>query len=103
LRPTPVGPCRGWSADFRSACSPKDWLAPYVGDAIERRGGGAVLAASALLLAAGLLLMGLAPNLPVYVGAWLVLGLGMGAGLYDAEFSTLGRLLAMKRAARSRS
>ena len=34
----------------------------------------------------------LAPNLPVFIVAWLVLGLGMGAGLYDAAFSTLGRL-----------
>ena len=71
-------------------------VAPLVGDAIERYGGRPVLAASALLLAAGLAILALAPNLPVFVVAWLVIGLGMGAGLYDAAFSTLGRLYGME-------
>lgn len=56
-------------------------VAPFVGDAIERHGGRPVLAASTLLLAAGLAAMALAPSLPVFVAAWLVVGLGMGAGL----------------------
>lgn len=63
-----------------------------VGRAIERRGGRPVLAASAVLLAVGLLILALAQDLPIYLAAWLVLGLGMGAGLYEAAFSTLGRL-----------
>ena len=63
-----------------------------VGRAIEEYGGRRVLAAGAVLLAAGLALMAAAPSVPVYLAAWLVLGLGMGAGLYDAAFSTLGRL-----------
>ena len=67
-------------------------ISPHVGDAIERHGGRPVLATSAVLLAAGLLGLGLAPNLIFYVAAWQVIGLGMGAGLYDAAFSTLGRL-----------
>jgi MFS family permease len=71
-------------------------VAPLVGDAIERYGGRPVLAASALLLAAGLAALALAPSLPVFVMAWLVIGLGMGAGLYDAAFSTLGRLYGME-------
>jgi len=36
--------------------------------------------------------MGLSPNLPVYFLAWTILGTGMASGLYDAAFSTLGRL-----------
>jgi predicted MFS family arabinose efflux permease len=44
------------------------------------------------LLAAGLLGIGLAPSLLWYLAAWIVLGAGMGAGLYDAAFATLGRL-----------
>jgi MFS family permease len=67
-------------------------VSPRVGRAIEHRGGRPVLALSALLLAAGLALLAAAPSLPVYLAAWLVLGLGMGAGLYDAAFATLGRL-----------
>lgn len=63
-----------------------------VGRRIEMRGGREVLAASAILLAAGLMAMALAPTLPFYLAAWLLIGVGMGAGLYDAAFATLGRL-----------
>jgi MFS family permease len=65
---------------------------PYVGAAIDRDGGRNVLAFSACSIAAGLLTLGAAPNLLVYVLGWLIAGLGMGAGLYDAAFATLGRL-----------
>ncbi|KAA2213332.1 MFS transporter [Teichococcus oryzae] len=67
-------------------------VSPRVGHFIDRHGGRPVLAASAVLLAAGLLLLGLAPGLPVFMLAWVLMGLGMGAGLYDPAFSTLGRL-----------
>lgn len=66
--------------------------APRAGRLIDRFGGRPVLAASSLLLAAGLALLGLAPNLAIYFLAWTVLGTGMACGLYDAAFSTLGRL-----------
>ncbi len=67
-------------------------VSPLVGRLIEARGGRPVLATSAVLLAAGLVVLGLAPNIPVYLLGWAVLGLGMGAGLYDPAFATLGRL-----------
>ncbi len=67
-------------------------VSPWVGRAIARRGGRPVLAVSAGLLAAGLLTSALAHSLPVYLSAWLMIGLGMGAGLYDPAFATLGRL-----------
>jgi MFS family permease len=67
-------------------------VSPRIGHLIDRYGGRPVLAASAALFSAGLLLLGLAPSLPVFVLAWVVLGLAMGAGLYDPAFSTLGRL-----------
>lgn len=66
--------------------------APRAGRLIDRFGGRPVLATSSLLLAAGLALMGLAPSLLVYFLAWTVLGTAMASGLYDAAFSTLGRL-----------
>ena len=65
---------------------------PFVGRQIHRYGGRPVLISSALLLAAGQLGLASSPNLPVFILAWLVTGLGMSAGLYDAAFSTLGRL-----------
>lgn len=65
---------------------------PVIGRRIHRDGGRPVLAASAVLIALGQIGLGLAPNLASFVGAWIVLGLGMSAGLYDAAFSTLGRI-----------
>ena len=67
-------------------------IAPQVGGVIDKHGGRPVLLASSLFYAAGLAGIGLAPALPVYLAAWVVLGLGMGTGLYDAVFSTLGRM-----------
>lgn len=67
-------------------------VSPRVGDSIQRLGGRLVLATSAVFLALGLIGLALSPNLPLYVASWLVLGIGMGAGLYDAAFATLGRL-----------
>jgi len=67
-------------------------IAPKVGAIIDRRGGRPVLAVSSLLYAAGLICIGLAPNLPVYLLGWIVLGGGMGTGLYDAVFAALGKM-----------
>jgi MFS family permease len=67
-------------------------ISPRVGDGIHRLGGRLVLATSAVFLALGLAGLALSPNLTLYVISWLVLGVGMGAGLYDAAFATLGRL-----------
>jgi MFS family permease len=66
-----------------------------VGRAIERHGGRPVLVTSALLLAIGLSTLALAPDIAIYLAAWTILGLGMGAGLYEAAFSTLGRLYSL--------
>ncbi len=67
-------------------------VSPRVGRIIERRGGRPVLATSAVLLTVGLLGVGLAQTLPAFVAAWVVIGFGMGCGLYDPAFSALGRL-----------
>jgi MFS family permease len=67
-------------------------VSPRVGRAIERHGGRPVLVLSSFLFAAGLAGIALAPNLPVYLLAWAVVGLGMGTGLYDAAFATLGMI-----------
>jgi MFS family permease len=67
-------------------------IAPRVGAIIDRRGGRPVLAVSSLLYAAGLLCIGFAPSLPVYLLGWVVLGGGMGTGFYDAVFAVLGKM-----------
>ncbi|MGA0533815.1 MFS transporter [Hansschlegelia sp. KR7-227] len=67
-------------------------VAPFVGRMIDGFGGRPTMAAGSLLIGAGLATVGLAPTLPVYLVGWAALGIGMGAGLYDAAFSTLGRI-----------
>jgi predicted MFS family arabinose efflux permease len=67
-------------------------VSPLVGRKIQQYGGRAVLASSSVLLAFGLVGIGLAQNLIIYLMAWIVVGLGMGAGLYDAAFATLGQI-----------
>ena len=66
-------------------------LSPWVGRMIRRHGGRPVLIAGTLTMAAGLVLMGLAPNLPVFLLAWTVMGLGMAGALYDPLFAAIGQ------------
>jgi MFS family permease len=68
------------------------FVAPRVGRAIEMWGGRPVLGASAALCALGLALLAVSPHYLLFAVGWIVLGLAMAAGLYDAAFSTLGRL-----------
>jgi len=67
-------------------------IGPRVGRQIDLVGGRQVLSISNLTLAAGLALLGCAPSIPMLVMAWLLLGAGMGLGLYDAAFGALGRI-----------
>ncbi|WP_035972906.1 MFS transporter [Bradyrhizobium sp. WSM3983] len=67
-------------------------LGPRVGRQIDRMGGRQVLCASNLVLAAGLALLGASASVWTMSAAWLLLGVGMGLGLYDAAFGALGRI-----------
>jgi MFS family permease len=67
-------------------------LGPRIGRQIDLVGGRPVLSMSNLVLAAGLLLLGFTTSIPMLIVAWLLLGVGMGAGLYDAAFAALGRI-----------
>jgi predicted MFS family arabinose efflux permease len=71
-------------------------LGPRVGRQIDRVGGRQVLCASNLLLAGGLALLGLTSALWMLGLAWILLGIGMGLGLYDAAFGALGRIFGDK-------
>ena len=67
-------------------------LGPASGRAIDRHGGRRVLVVSSVVFAAGLVTLGLASGPASMTLGWLVLGLAMGCGLYDAAFATLVRL-----------
>jgi predicted MFS family arabinose efflux permease len=79
-------------AAFSAALVISGILGPRVGRQIDRVGGRQVLCASNVLFAAGLALLGASTSLWSLGAAWLLLGLGMGVGLYDAAFGTLGRI-----------
>jgi len=65
---------------------------PLAGRLIDRHGGRPVLLGSNVLFALGLVLLGIAQGPATLMAAWLLLGLGMGAGLYEAGFAALVRL-----------
>lgn len=67
-------------------------LGPAAGRAIDRFGGRDILAATNLVFAAGLILLSQANGLFGVVMAWMILGFGMGYGLYEAAFATATRL-----------
>jgi MFS family permease len=67
-------------------------LGPRIGRQIDRIGGRPVLSFSNLMLAGGLALLAFTQSIPVLVAAWVLLGVGMGYGLYDAAFGALGRI-----------
>jgi MFS family permease len=66
-------------------------LAPFVGRRIRRLGGRRVLVTGAVILAMGLVGVAVSPNLPVFLIAWVMIGIGMSATLYDALFSIVGQ------------
>lgn len=68
------------------------FLGPTSGRAIDRWGGRPVLMATNVVFALGLTGLGLAQGPLSLFAAWLVLGIGMGSGLYEAAFATLVRI-----------
>ncbi|MGC0326291.1 MFS family permease [Bradyrhizobium sp. USDA 326] len=77
---------------FSAALVISAMLGPRIGRQIDLVGGRQVLSASNLIIAAGLVLLGLSQSIAVMAIAWLVLGVGMAMGLYDAAFAALGRI-----------
>jgi MFS family permease len=71
-------------------------LGPMAGRRIDRFGGRDVLAASNLVFAAGLAMLGLASGAAVLFAGWLIIGVGMAMGLYEAAFSTLAGIYGPK-------
>lgn len=71
-------------------------LGPSAGRRIDRIGGRDVLVLSSLIFAAGLAILGAAPSAAVLLVGWLVIGVGMAMGLYEAAFSTLAAIYGHK-------
>lgn len=67
-------------------------VGPHSGRRIDRWGGRSVLMATSGLFALGLASMALASGPRGLFAAWLVMGVAMGGGLYEAAFASLVRL-----------
>ena len=67
-------------------------LGPAAGKAIDRFGGRPVLAANSLVFAAALAAMAMAQGPVALFAAWIIMGVAMSAGLYEAAFSALVHL-----------
>lgn len=76
-------------AAFSAALVVAAILGPAAGRHIDLFGGRGVLSLSSLVFAAGLALLGAAEGVATLFAAWLVIGVGMSLGLYEAAFSTL--------------
>jgi MFS family permease len=79
-------------AAFSLALLVSGLLGPMIGRRIDRLGGRDVLVVSNLLFALGLGLLGVTAEPVLLFAAWLIIGIGMGMGLYEAAFATLAGL-----------
>ena len=79
-------------AAFSAALVLSAFLGPYAGRLIDQLGGRPVLMGTNGVFALGLAILGLAHGPRGLFLGWLVIGIGMGSGLYEAAFAALVRL-----------
>jgi predicted MFS family arabinose efflux permease len=79
-------------AAFSAALVVSALVGPRAGRTVDAVGGREVLAVSNVIFAAGLIVLAFAHSQATLWLAWLILGLGMGIGLYETAFATLGRI-----------
>jgi MFS family permease len=68
------------------------FLGPFSGKLIDRFGGHKVLPGSNVVFAMALASLGLASSQVSLIASWLLMGVAMSCGLYEAAFSTLARV-----------
>lgn len=88
---------RGWSlafcmAGFSLGMITSGLVAPRLGGLIDTRGGHLVMGPGALSAALGFAGLTLAFHPVLYFACWLLIGVAMSTTLYDAAFTTLGRI-----------
>jgi predicted MFS family arabinose efflux permease len=83
-------------AAFSGALIVSAMVGPRAGRTVDAIGGREVLAVSNVMFAVGLVVLGFAYTQTTLWVAWLILGLGMGVGLYDTAFAALGRIYGLE-------
>jgi len=66
-------------------------LSPRIGKTIYRSNTNFIFLYSGIVMASGLIILGLGQLFWVFVLGWIVIGVAMGMGLYDALFASLGK------------
>src|SRR5687768_2752168 len=89
-------PTTWFFAAFSAALLVSAVVGPRAGRTVDEIGGRGVLAISSVIFAVGLALLAFARSDVTLYLAWLILGLGMGIGLYDTAFAALGRIYGME-------
>jgi len=79
-------------AAFSCALVVSALIGPRAGRVIDRWGGRPVLMATNIVFALGLVALGFAAGPLGLFAAWVLLGIGMGTGLYESAFATLVHL-----------
>lgn len=79
-------------AAFSAALLVSAMVGPGAGRAIDLHGGRSLLMVTNLLFASGLGALASAQGPLTLIAAWLLIGIAMGSGLYEAAFATLVRL-----------
>ena len=88
-----IGVPRSWVfGAFSAALLIAAFAGPAVGRIIDRHGGRGVLLLSNIVLAGGLIALAAATGPVLLFAAWIILGIGMSLGLYDAGFAALTAL-----------
>jgi MFS family permease len=92
-----LGAERGWSlafcmAGFSLALVTSGLVAPRLCSLIDKKGGHRVMAPGALVGAAGFAALSVAAHPAAYLACWLLIGVAMSTTLYDAAFTSLGRI-----------
>ncbi len=93
----PITKDMGWSLPLITAAMSIGLLAsafisPWIGQQISKKGGRRVLIGSSFSFAIGLAIIGSSHTYLVFVLGWLAMGVGMASGLYDAVFSSIGKI-----------
>jgi len=71
-------------------------LLPAIGKMIQQYDQNFILHYTGIIMGIGLIIIGYAQSYLLFVLGWIVIGVGMGMGLYDALFASLGKLYGSK-------
>jgi MFS family permease len=86
----------GFFTAFTAALLVSALFGPRIGRLVDRHGGSRVMPFGSLSMAIGLVVLAVSQNDIMVLIAWLFIGLGMTASLYDASFASVVRIMGQR-------